>query len=555
MMKNIIKILLVSVVFLVASCDDYNLDKGLENPNEVGVGALDVNLLMNKILLDFSDFVAEANGPTLQLSRINALTGGSTYERAFSPQSFNDVWFVGYQSVLVQTKTLLAKTEGTKLTAHTGVAKILQAYTYLTLVDLFGDVPFSESLKGSDGNFNPKTDGGKSIYDASIKLLDDAIALLAQTPSAGITRDVYYGGNLTKWTALANTIKLKAYMNLRLTDAATAKTKINELLKANLIDTDAEEFTYKYSAIDVPQRSRHPIYRQYYGPAEGAAGGYLNNDFMLKTYKGKGVEDPRWRYYFFRQVGSIDQALDDEPESIPCLTSPRPAHYDRSLAWCAFEPGFFGREHGNGDGTPPDSRAITAWGVYPAGGRADLNNGSATYQSLTKQGQGANGAGIEPIWMASFTDFVKAEAALTLGTDGDAKVLLMSGVKKSIDRVRDFATAKGQTLTAGLEPSQAAYSTAVEALYTAATTNDAKLNVISREYLIALFGNGIEAYNMYRRTGKPSDGQPMRGVNGGKYPRTLLYPADFVNLNSSTKQKADNGVKTFWDNNPDNFVK
>jgi hypothetical protein len=555
MMKNIIKILLIPVVLIIASCSDYDLDKGLENPNEVSVGALDVNLLMNKILLDFSDFFAEATAPTMQLTRMNAMTGGLTYERAFSPQSFNQPWLVAYQRVLIQINTLLSKTEGTKLTAHSGVAKILQAFTNITLVDLFGDVPYSEALKGADGNFNPKVDGGKSIYDASLKLLDDGIALLAQTPSSGITRDVYYGGNAAKWTALANTIKLKAYLNLRLTDAATAKTKINELLKVNLIDTDDEEFTYNYSTADVPLRSRHPLYQQYYTPTEGSASGYINNSFMQTVYKGRGVEDPRWRYYFFRQIGSIDQALDDEPESIPCLTTPRPAHYDRNTAWCAFEPGFFGREHGNGDGTPPDSRAVTCWGVYPCGGRVDLNNGVATFQSLTKKGQGANGAGIEPIWLASFTEFVKAEAAVTLGTDGDAKAFLMSGVKKSIDRVRAFATAKGQTLTAGLEPSQAAYQTAVETLYTAATTADARMSVIGKEYHTALFGNGVEAYNLYRRTGKPIDLQLMRAANGGKFLRSLLYPADFINLNSSTKQKVDGSVKVFWDNNPDNFIK
>jgi hypothetical protein len=158
--------------------------------------------------------------------------------------------------------------------------------------------------------------------------------------------------------------------------------------------------------------------------------------------------------------------------------------------------------------------------------------------------------------MASYTEFLKAEAALTLGTTGDAKTLMLGGIDKSVNRVRAFATAKGQTLPAGLEPSQTAYTDAVSALWDAAD-NDKKLDIMMKEYFIALWGNGVESYNLYRRTGKPDDMQPMRAANPGLYIRSLVYPSDFVNLNSSVPQKPTPGtsvVKVFWDNNPDDFI-
>ena len=560
-MKHSLKIFCLVFLFLTGSCSLTDLDENLENPNQVGVGNLDVNLLMNKIQLDFADFVTESNEPSMELSRMIALLGGDVYERAYQPQFHNDIWERGYQDVLNQIETLLPKTDAAGLTVLSGSARVMKAYVLLTLVDLFGDVPYSEALKGSEGeaNFNPHTDPGKSVYEAAIAILDEAIANLGTaTVGNAAARDIYYGHSAAKWTAFANTLKLKAYLNLRLTDAAGAKTKIEELLTKDLIDTDAEEFTYKYGAVDNPARSRHPLYRQMYQPAAGAADGYLSNYYMLITYKQKGVEDPRWRYYFFRQVGSIATAIADEPESIPCLIAPRPSHYGPDQAWCAFDPGFFGRDHGNSDGIPPDSRALTCFGVYPAGGLSDTNLDNPALQKLTQAGQGANGAGIEPIWMASFTEFLKAEAALTLSTTCDAAALLESAVKKSIKRVRDFATAKGQALPAGLEPSETDYVSAVNALYAGAATPDAKLDVLTKENYIALWGNGIEAYNMYRRTGKPSDIQPMRAVNPGSFIRSLLYPADLVNLNSSVPQKPTPGVnitKVFWDNNPDNLFK
>jgi hypothetical protein len=557
-MRNIFKLSFLTFLFFsVSSCGLTDLGGNLENPNEVGTSNLDANLLMNKIQLDFADFIGEINEPTMDLCRMTALTGGDTYERAYKGADFNDAWDRAYQEVLIQLEVLLKKTDGTAFSVHSGSARVLKAYIMLTLVDAFGDVPYSEALKGSEGLFNPKADDGKSVYNAAITTLDDAIALLAKTGAAPLTLDVYYGGDAKKWTALANTLKLKAYMNLRLTDKAGATAKITELLGKDLIDTDAEEFTYKYGTADVPARSRHPKYREMYRPQAGAAEGYLNNHFMLISYKQKGVEDPRWRYYFYRQVGSIKKAVKDDPKAIPCLISPRPSHYSPNTAWCSFEPGFFGRDHGNSDGLPPDTKAKTCFGVYPAGGLSDKNpKDSLNFTVISIQGQGGNGAGIQPIWMASFTDFLKAEAALTLGTAGDAGTLMLDGVKKSITRTRAFAAAKGQALPAGLEPSEADYLQKVTDLYAAAATPDAKLDVLGKETLIALWGNGIEGYNLYRRTGKPGDTQPMRAEVPGAFIRSLIYPSDFIALNSSVKQKTPTATnKVFWDNNPDNFIK
>lgn len=558
MKHSLLKISCLVFLFFASSCSLFELEENLDNPNDVAVDKLDVNLLMNKIQADFGDFFAESNTPGMELSRMASLINGGTYATAYQAQDLDDPWERGYQDVLLQIETLLAKTDGTGFTKHSGAARVMKAYVLLTLVDLFGDVPYTAALKGFDGaaNFNPKADSGKSIYEAAITLLDEALALLATAPAAGsdMTRDIFYGANAAKWSALANTLKLKAYMNLRLTTDVTAK--VTELLGKDLIDTDAEEFTYKYGTATNPARSRHPLYRQMYQSPAGSASGYIGNYFMLVSYKQKGVEDPRWRYYFFRQVGSIAAALSDEPESIPCIISPRPAHYGPNQAWCAFDPGFYGRDHGNDDGIPPDAGALTCYGVYPAGGLADVNDGDPEYRLLSVSGQGPNGGGIEPIWMASFTDFLKAEAALTItGVGGDAKALMMSAVNKSINRVRAFADAKGQSLPGGLEPSQTDYANAVSALWDGTADPNERLSILSKEYYIALWGNGIEGYNLYRRTGKPSDMQPMRSTNPGVFLRSLIYPAVYANLNESATQKNANVVnKVFWDNNPDNFV-
>ena len=543
---------MVAVMALVMSCD---LSKDLDNPNEVGASEANPDLLMNKIQTDFGLFFNKVAGVSdrnvSELVRMKAMTGADTYNRAYTAQGQNEVWQDAYQKILINIETMIPLADESEQNVHLGIGKILKAYVYLTVVDLYGDVPYSEALKGDEGILNPKVDGGASVYTACIALLNEAKADLANTAGTGIARDIFYNGSRAKWTTLANSLELKAQLNLAADASNTAaKSAVQALITANdLIDTDAEEFTYKYGTSSIPSISRSPGYQDHYAVTKGSGGGYLGNYFLYQMYRDPNlkVQDPRWRYYFYRKVGSKARALADDSESVPCALTAPPDHYTaEGQPFCTFEPGFYGRDHGNADGSPADARATTAVGAYPYGGRIDLNDGDPNYADATQQGQGGNGAGIEPIYMSWFTDFMKAEAVVRLGLPGDAKALMLSGVTKSINRVRSFSNSIGQALPAGLEPSQVTYLATLGAYFdTAADQQD----VILKEYYKSLWGNGLEAYNLYRRTGSPKMMQPTRSINGGDFVYTMVYPANFVNLNGSVDQKPDNSTRVFWDVN------
>jgi hypothetical protein len=547
-MKRIYYFLGVFSLLIVASCD---LDKDLQDPNEVAVESADPTLIMNSVQLDFADFYNSASNLVDQLVRMQTMTGGYRYETAIQPQNVDATWRLAYQRVLTNTKILIPLAESKGLTTHVGVAKILEAYVYLTLVDLFNDVPRSEALLGLEGNYNPNVDAGESVYNHAIDLLEQARTELQKegvAAGAALSRDIFYGGNRSRWTALANTLELKAWVNISMISSRSteANTRIDELLTQNIIDTEAENFTYKYGAVTVPSGSRHPLYDQFYGASSGTAAGYIGNYFMYELFAGKGVQDPRWRYYFYRQVGSISEATRVDPKSIGCSKGAVPPTYeDFANFFCTFDPGFYGRDHGDATGTPPDSPVITCAGVYPAGGRADTNpTSNRTYRGATVRGDGANGAGIQPIWMSFFTDYLKAEIQARRGEN--ALPQLTTAIQNSITQVRNFANSKGQSLPAGLEPLTSPYVAAVTTLYDNAAT---KTDIVGREFYVACWGNGIEAYNIYRRTGAPTNMPPPIQANPGPFYRSMIYPAVFVNLNSSVQQR-DVSSKVFWDTNP-----
>ncbi|MCC9017216.1 SusD/RagB family nutrient-binding outer membrane lipoprotein [Flavobacterium lipolyticum] len=91
---------------------------------------------------------------------------------------------------------------------------ILMVYTYQILVDTFGDVPYSESLKGSE-DYLPKYDKAVDIYkDLIVRLNKDITGLDTSKPAFG-SAEVIYKDNLTAWIKFANSIKLKLGINLK----------------------------------------------------------------------------------------------------------------------------------------------------------------------------------------------------------------------------------------------------------------------------------------------------------------------------------------------------
>lgn len=101
---------------------------------------------------------------------------------------------------------------------YDGMARVLLAMNIGYATDTWGDVPFSQAFMGVE-NLNPKYDTQQQVISQIQSYLDVAIADFAKTESANKylpgSNDVFYGGNLTKWTKLA--YALKARYALRLT--------------------------------------------------------------------------------------------------------------------------------------------------------------------------------------------------------------------------------------------------------------------------------------------------------------------------------------------------
>ncbi len=548
MIKTFKLSILALCTVVVCSCE-LNL---LDNPNAVTTSNTDINYLLSQIELSYANHFNQVSDPTMRLTRM-LNQGAAIYDNAVSPGGGDGAWTTAYAGVLNDVKTLIPLAEKGELFVHAGIGRTIRASVLANMVDVFGDIPYTEALNSD--NFNPKVDGGATIYTAAIADLDKAVENFNAKSRAGATGDLYYGGTADSWLRAANTLKLKLLLNRRLVDKAGSTAGINTLITgAKLVSTAPQNFVFKYGTNLTNPDTRHPRYAGQYSPTGG--GDYQSNSYMGTMYESKGFPDPRMRFYFYRQVVVNTKDVNE----LRCINNQKPTHYGPNDYFCLpTAVGYWGRDHLSNEGIPPDGLRRTAWGVYPAGGLYDNDAGRPV-----TLGVGAGGAGIHPIMMRSFVDFMLAESALTLGTTGDPKALLKSGVEKSMADVRALALGTNESgKITTFEADQkivwadevTKYVTKVLANYDAAATDDAKLNVIATEYWLALHGNGIESYNLYRRTGKPANQQPALEPNPGQFVRSFYYPTSYIARNSNAKQKANVTTPVFWDTNPAGFVK
>ncbi|WP_127140095.1 SusD/RagB family nutrient-binding outer membrane lipoprotein [Flagellimonas marinaquae] len=547
-MKNYLKyislVLFAGLTF--TACETTDLDLRV-SPNDLAADQADPNLLLNSIQLAYASNMDVMSDLGAELTRIDYMFGRD-YFNNYPGDTFNAVWSRTYSSgtndpgtgvqvgmfTNINTLEAIDAESDTDYSFHLGVSKTLQAHMLMLLVDYLGETALSQA-SSPDEFPAPTLDDGATVYAEALSLLNEAQSLLSGSPLTLGATDFFYDGDTSKWLKLVNTLRLKAYV----TTGDTAN--FNAVIAGgNFISSADDDFEFQYGTSELQPDTRHPDYAADYTPS--GAGIYQSNwlmELMLNN------DDPRIRYYFYRQTDATPGA--DAPvneETLACSLAVPPQHYqDGGFTYCSVPNGYWGRSHGNDEGTPPDNFFRTAVGVYPAAGRFDDSS-----FGTVGLGRGGAGAGIEPIILSSYVDFWRGDMA---ANDTDRAAFLRSGLEKSIAKVQSFGSldANADLSVAPTEAEVTAYIDGIIADFNAATGDD-KENIFAEQYFTTLFGGATEAYNYYRKTGYPTTVLPNWELNPGPFPRTFLYPQNEVVTNPSLTQKQTLTQQVFWDTNP-----
>lgn len=550
----------------MASCELDDLDINVD-PNSASQASLEL-LLTNAQFEGLSTFGGGLNNSTMGFQAINT----SSDDFNFTNSSWNGTWNFLYSGPLKDLEEMLQASDAEITPRYLGVAQLLKAYYFTTMVDLWGDVPYSEAFKGNsieEKNLEPLYDKGADIYADAFRLIDEAIANLSKTQSVPIRGDIVYGGNATKWIKFAKSLKLRLLIQTRnvQSNAGAIQTLISE---GGLITSPADDFVLRYGALRNPD-NRHPMYQAGYA---GASGGYSYFGHQLMTEM-LANRDPRTPFYFKRQTTKIlDPEEPTDKQTIPCSqrTDCTYGYFPLSdfvanavygvnasaltSSQKTYLAGFFGRDRSDPSGIPLDDVFRTTTGAYPGAGLFD------TTAFPTGGNRFGTGDGIFPILTSWMVKFYMLEAQITLGVNTgktEAK-LLEEALTDQMNKVIAVGTAADPLAKADISTWPDSYTWPITyktdkafigeiiADYPATGTANGRLGYVLKQAWFANFGNGYEGYNAFRRTGLPADIQrPLQLPR--QYALSLPYAQDEVNLNSNTPLKVyDNpSSAVFWD--------
>jgi hypothetical protein len=418
---------------------------------------------------------------------------------------------------------------------YVGIAQILKAYTFSAMVDVWGDIPFSQANLGVENPY-PAFESGETIYPQLFTMIDEGIANLAKetTVNPGAA-DLFYGGNVARWRRFANTLKLKLYNQVRLTNLYDAAAVSALIAGGDLMAAGADDFEMQYGNLLSPD-NRHPAFIQEY--TEGAPNWFIS-PYFYEIMRGtstlnpvlSGIADPRIPYYFYNQLGPTQ-----DPQNPT-------AYFDEDTRFLSI---WFGSLNVDPNEGFDQNTSQTVAGLYPAGGKYDNGQGGAAGPT-----SGVQGAGVQRLFTYASSLYTRAELALTKATGENDAALFETAVRESFAEVNRIATAAGAPLITAANID--AYVTSVLALYTAGSA-DKKLELIMTEKWIHNFGNAVESYTDYRRTGYPrafdpaTDNNPFTVANR-EYIVSFPYPVRDLQINPKAGREQRNiaADRVFWD--------
>ena len=255
------------------------------------------------------------------------------------------------------------------------VVDVLSVWIYQILTDIYGDIPYGQSLAGNE-NLTPSYDDAKLIYDSLVIKLDHAISQLDSDQPSFPTGELIYNGDPSQWKKLANSLKLR--IGIRMADADPAKSKkiVEEAVASGVMTSIADEAKFPYLAT-VPDQF----------PFNEQKGTGIPNDFQVTATLVdflKETKDPRLAIYARPAtatktyvgkpygIGSFDQGFEGYSYPGTAVYSPTFPGYIMNYAEVAFALAEAAARGYNVGGNAADfydkgvRASMTFWGVSEA---------------------------------------------------------------------------------------------------------------------------------------------------------------------------------------------
>lgn len=245
-MKNRMKNLLMGAFAftLVVSCDNYlDVNEDPNNPSaeivkpEIVLAATQVHTY-NVLAGSINDVNSMNQLGNLMMNNWTRDVGASNSSYYFNEHTYNvtsDFYSGIFENLFLRTSnfTFIQKTEAPGYDHYKAIAKIMKTFYFQYLVDLYGDIPYSQAHQRGE-NLTPAYDDDLAIYRDLYVQLEQAVALIDNAPAGTLNpgaNDVMLHGDMAMWKKFANTLKLRLLLreSERAASASYIATKMSEL--------------------------------------------------------------------------------------------------------------------------------------------------------------------------------------------------------------------------------------------------------------------------------------------------------------------------------------
>jgi len=402
-----------------------------------------------------------------------------------------------------------------------GPSMIVQVMMWQKLVDLYGNVPYTEALQGTAFS-TPKYDDAATIYQSLTAKLTQAVNLInASSFPSNDPSDIFFNASALRWKQFANTLKLRLIVRRSNVSGYNAAADIATISPDGFIDA--------------------PVY---------CNPGYLKTQGKLNWYYANwGFNENDAPTGDFRKMGK---------PIIEFLKASGDIFRLSRIASVKGDP------NNSTSITDPASQNPSNYLGIPLGG---VNTGSISYLSANVSAMGRMqikvGDATRPVVIMTDAEsfLLQAEAKQRGWLSGSAPVAYNEGVRRDFNFVANVGTAYATATAAQADAAAAAY---LSSGYPYADWNASpdKLKAIWVQKWIALVNvDGSEAWAEYRRTNSPSNPNgnipdpftAQSEATTSAQPLRLFYPLVEYNNNGSNVPLNGNSyvftTRIFWDVN------
>lgn len=253
-LNKLIYFLPLAIILIVTGCskDKFNINRNINNPTD---STVTYDVILPAALHATGTIVASQWGPIQNWMGYWARSGTyapnvveETYQitTTFGNGIWNNCYDNNYDYQIMENK---AKVAGAGF--YEGIARIMKAHNFQILVDVYGNVPYKEALRGNL-NPTPKYDNGLDIYKDLLRQIDTGIALIkdaevtATNPNKNIwLNDIMFGdavsGDISlvpdmkmKWAQFGNTLKLRMLIHAYAVAGMDHATEFNKILNLEI---------------------------------------------------------------------------------------------------------------------------------------------------------------------------------------------------------------------------------------------------------------------------------------------------------------------------------